>query len=63
MADQVDVAVPETRLLEELEWEGIASVCFIRDGSGTFGFLEVNPQLPASLPVGVHAGVEYPYYS
>lgn len=49
-------------LLDELEWEGLASVGFIRDHSGTFKLLEVNPRVPASMPVDIHAGINYPVY-
>lgn len=49
-------------LLDELDYHGMASVGFIRDDSGTFNLLEINPRIPASLPVDIHAGVEYPQY-
>lgn len=48
-----------TALLSELEWEGLASVGFIESG-GEFKLLEVNPRIPASVPVDIHAGVDYP---
>ncbi|WP_323675934.1 ATP-grasp domain-containing protein [Halorubellus sp. PRR65] len=47
-------------LLDELDWEGMASVGFLRDSDGTFKLLEVNPRFPASVPMDVHAGVDYP---
>ncbi|MFW5924384.1 MAG: carboxylate--amine ligase [archaeon] len=61
------VDVPELqaaglRLLDELDWEGIASVGFIRDDAGRFNLLEVNPRFPASIPLDIHAGVDYPAY-
>ncbi|WP_324760527.1 carboxylate--amine ligase [Haloarcula montana] len=49
-------------LLDELDWEGIASVGFIRDDDGTFSLLEINPRIPSSLPMDSHAGLDYPYY-
>ena len=49
-------------LLDELEWNGLASVGFIADESGEFKLLEVNPRVPASLPVDVHAGIDYPVH-
>ena len=49
-------------LLDELEWHGVASVGFIRDPEGEFKLLEINPRFPASLPMDIHAGVDYPYY-
>jgi len=60
------VDVPELEaaglaLLDELDWHGMASVGFVRDDDGVFTLLEVNPRLPASVPVDVHAGVDYPW--
>lgn len=49
-------------LLDELDWHGMASVGFIRDESGAFNLLEINPRIPASLPVDIHAGIDYPSY-
>lgn len=49
-------------LLDELEWHGIASVGFIRDENGVFKLLEINPRVPSSLPMDIHAGRDYPYY-
>ena len=49
-------------LLSELKWEGVASVGFIRDGSGTFRLLEVNPRFWSNVSMDVYAGVDYPAY-
>ncbi|WP_193570790.1 carboxylate--amine ligase [Halorubellus sp. JP-L1] len=49
-------------LLDELDWHGMASVGFIRDADGEFNLLEINPRYPASLPMDLHAGVDYPWY-
>jgi predicted ATP-grasp superfamily ATP-dependent carboligase len=49
-------------LLSELDWNGVASVGFIRDSEGTFRLLEINPRLWSSLPMDLHAGVDYPHY-
>lgn len=49
-------------LLEELEWDGVASVGFIRDDAGTFRLLEINPRFWSNLSMDVHAGVDYPAY-
>lgn len=49
-------------LLDELDYHGLASVGFIRDDSGTFNLLEINPRVPSSLPMDIHAGVDYPRY-
>jgi predicted ATP-grasp superfamily ATP-dependent carboligase len=47
-------------LLTELDWDGLASVGFIQNDEGTFELLEINPRTPASLPVDIHAGIDYP---
>ena len=49
-------------LLDRLDWHGLASVGFIRDSSGDFNLLEVNPRMWASLPMDVRAGVDYPFH-
>jgi hypothetical protein len=49
-------------LLDELDWNGMASVGFLRADDGTFYLLEINPRFPASLPMDLHAGVDYPWY-
>ncbi|AWB28315.1 carboxylate--amine ligase [Halococcoides cellulosivorans] len=46
-------------LLAELDYTGLASVGFIRD-EGRYRLLEINPRVPASIPVDIHAGVDYP---
>lgn len=51
------------RLLDNLGWEGLASVQFVRDNdSGEFKLLEVNPRLWASVPCDIQAGVDWPRY-
>lgn len=50
------------RILDALDWEGIASVGFMRDDDGAFKLLEINPRFPASIPVDIHAGLDYPAY-
>jgi predicted ATP-grasp superfamily ATP-dependent carboligase len=49
-------------LLAELEWDGVASVGFIRDESGAFKLLEVNPRFWSNLSMDVYSGVDYPEY-
>jgi predicted ATP-grasp superfamily ATP-dependent carboligase len=49
-------------LLDELEWHGLASVGFIEAEPEEYALVEVNPRLPGSVPVDVHAGVDYPSY-
>lgn len=61
------VDVPELEaaglaLLDELDWHGFANVGFIRDHSGDFKLLEVNPRFGSANPVDIFAGIDYPYY-
>jgi len=49
-------------LLEALDWHGVASVGFMRDRTGAFTLLELNPRFWANLPMDVRAGVDYPWY-
>lgn len=51
------------RLLDELDWHGLAMVEFLRDSeTGEFELMEVNPRFWTSLPFTVQAGVDLPYY-
>ncbi len=62
------VSIPELdaagrRLLDELDWHGLAMVEFLRDPeTGEFELMEVNPRFWTSLPFTVQAGVDFPYY-
>lgn len=49
------------RLLEALDWHGLAMVEFKKD-DGEFKLMEVNPRFWSSLPFSVKAGVDFPYY-
>jgi len=60
------VHIPELRdagirLLEALDWHGLAMVEFKRDDGG-FKLMEVNPRFWSSLPFSVKAGVDFPYH-
>ena len=60
-----ELAKAGERLLRELDWHGPAMVEFKRDErDGSFRLLEVNPRFWGSLPLAVHAGVDFPrlYY-
>ena len=48
------------RLLEALEWHGVAMVEFRRRLDGTPVFLEVNGRFWNSLALAVHSGVDFP---
>ncbi|WP_137285261.1 carboxylate--amine ligase [Halorussus salinisoli] len=51
------------RLLDELDWHGLAMVEFLRNPrTGDFELMEVNPRFWTSLPFTVCAGVDFPYY-
>lgn len=62
-ADVPELEAHGLRLLEELEWHGLASVGFITDAeTGAHKLMEVNPRFWANLPMDLHAGVDLPYY-
>ena len=52
------------RLLDALEWHGVAMVEFKRDPeTGEFLLMEVNPRFWSSLPFTVQAGADFPHYA
>jgi predicted ATP-grasp superfamily ATP-dependent carboligase len=55
-----DVRAASLRILEALEWHGVAMVEFRRRPDGTPVFLEVNGRFWNSLPLAVHAGMDFP---
>lgn len=57
-----ELAAAGTRLLRHLDWHGPAMVEFKRDErTGAFTLIEVNPRFWGSLPLAVHAGVDFPH--
>ncbi|WP_418280455.1 ATP-grasp domain-containing protein [Halorubrum sp. DTA98] len=48
------------RLLDRLDWHGLAMVEFKRH-DGEFKLMEINPRFWSSLPFSVAAGVDFPY--
>jgi len=48
------------RLLEALQWKGIAMVEFRRDSQGTPVFMEVNPRFWGTLTLAIASGVDFP---
>ncbi len=48
------------RLLDRLQWHGVAMVEWRRDRSGTLHLMEINPRLWGSLPLTIAAGVDMP---
>ncbi|UWG47016.1 putative ATP-grasp enzyme [Halanaeroarchaeum sp. HSR-CO] len=62
-ASDPDLEASALKLLDHLDWHGLASVGFIRDEeTGEAKLMEVNPRFWASLPMDIHAGVDHPYY-
>ncbi|MFC7079698.1 carboxylate--amine ligase [Halorussus caseinilyticus] len=61
------VSIPELessgrRLLDALDWHGVAMVEFLRNPeTGAFELMEVNPRFWSSLPFTVQAGVDFPW--
>lgn len=52
-----------TRLLQAMNWRGVAMVEFKRDRrTGEYKLLEVNPRFWGSLPLALHCGVDFPVY-
>ncbi|WP_210423507.1 carboxylate--amine ligase [Halorussus marinus] len=62
--ESVDIPALEAaglRLLDELDWHGLAMVEFLHDDeTGEFELMEVNPRFWSSLPFTVQAGVDFP---
>ena len=48
------------RMLDALEWHGVAMVEFKRRRDGSFALMEINPRLWGSLALSVAAGVDFP---
>ena len=48
------------RLLDRLQWHGVAMVEWRRDAQGAVHLLEINPRLWGSLPLTIAAGVDIP---
>lgn len=60
--DGTEVREYGRRLLEHLDWSGVAMVEFKRDPrDGTPKLMEINPRFWGSLALPVHAGVEFPW--
>jgi predicted ATP-grasp superfamily ATP-dependent carboligase len=50
------------RLLDHLDWHGLACVEFMKDErTGEFKLTEVNPRAWSTLPTAVRAGADFPY--
>lgn len=58
-AEQELVAL-SCRLLDDLNWHGVAMVEWRRDEAGLLHLMEINPRLWGSLPLTIAAGVDVP---
>lgn len=48
------------RLLDALNWHGVAMVEFKRDADGIYWLMEINPRFWGSLALSIDAGVDFP---
>jgi len=56
-----ELAAAGRRLLEELNWQGVAMIeCKRDDNSGRHVFMEINGRLWGSLQLAIDAGVDFP---
>lgn len=59
--DDPELEAAGRRLLDELDWHGVAMVEFLENPeTGEFELMEVNPRFWSSLPFTVQAGVNFP---
>ena len=62
IAPPEDMLAPARRLLEALEWHGVAMVEFKRDDrDGAAVLMEINGRFWNSLPLAVASGVDFPF--
>ena len=62
--DDPDLESAGLRLLDALDWHGVAMVEFKRDpDTGEYLLMEVNPRFWSSLPFTVQAGADFPHYA
>lgn len=58
-----DLERVSTRLLDHLEWHGLACLEYIRDErTGEFKLVEINPRMWQSLAANVRMGADFPHY-
>ncbi len=48
------------KLMEKLNWNGVAQLDFIADQSGIFRLIEVNPRLWGALALSINSGIDFP---
>lgn len=62
LVDEPELEALARRLLDHLEWNGLATVQFIEAAdTGEYRLLEINPRTWTSIPCDVRAGADYPY--
>jgi len=49
-----------SRILDALQWEGMADFDVLRNSKGEYKIIEINPRVPASLRAADIAGVNFP---
>lgn len=58
-----DLEAVGTRLLDHLDWHGLACIEYMKDArTDEYVLTEVNPRMWQSLPSAIHAGADFPYY-
>ncbi|WP_205254036.1 MULTISPECIES: carboxylate--amine ligase [Halostella] len=58
-----DLQTTAERLLDHLDWHGLACIEYMRDANtGEFVLTEINPRTWQSLSAAVHAGADFPLY-
>jgi len=57
---ETELVAETRRLLDHLQWHGVAMVEWRRDESGNANLMEINPRLWGSLPLSIAAGVDIP---
>jgi predicted ATP-grasp superfamily ATP-dependent carboligase len=50
------------KILDTLDWHGVAMVEFKKSFDGAYKIMEVNPRFWGSLDLAIAAGVDFPYY-
>jgi predicted ATP-grasp superfamily ATP-dependent carboligase len=63
IAPPAELVRQSTRLLEALDWEGVAMVEYKQDRrTGRHYLMEINPRFWGSLQLAIDSGVDFPWY-
>ncbi|WP_114575817.1 carboxylate--amine ligase [Saliphagus sp. LR7] len=49
-------------IFDELDWHGLACIEYVRDETGEFSLVEINPRMWQSLACATRAGSEFPWW-